>query len=444
MKKTIIILGAGITGLVSAYYLSKKYNVIVLEKENFVGGTAASFKYKNFTLDYGPHKLYTELPGIMEEIKNVCPLIKVKKKNSIYLNGNYYDFPLKISQIMAKMPFVAISAGLDIIAKSLSKKPDDSYENFLINRFGKTLYNLSFKNYAYKIWNSDPKELDLELAKKRVAISNIFQLIKSVLFKDTKKISAEYFYYPDNGMSQLFASLTKKIIKNNGKILLRQKIKEIKIKNNMVEYIRLEKTRIKKPDYIISTIPLDSLSEILCPKITISSKIKYQGLNIIYFILNKPKALNDCWIFFPEKKLIFQRVSEQKAFSPNTCPKDKTVIMVETTKKLTKKTINEIISQLEDINVLKKSEIEEFFVKSIKKAYPIYKKGFLKDLNMLIDKAESIDNLYLLGRQGLFNYNNMDQCWDMALKITKQIEENKTKKDWQKTKKYFNNYRIVD
>ena len=79
-NKLVVIIGAGITGLVAGYYLSENYRVIVLEKENFLGGTATNFEYKGFNLDYGPHKLYTELPEIMEEIGKVVPLIKIKKK----------------------------------------------------------------------------------------------------------------------------------------------------------------------------------------------------------------------------------------------------------------------------------------------------------------------------------------------------------------------------
>ena len=142
--KTVVILGAGITGLVAGYYLSKSYNVIILEKKKFIGGSALGFRYKDFILDSGPHKLYTELPGIMGEIAKICQLIKVKKKNSIYLKGKYYDFPLKFSQISLRIPITAIKSGFDILLKSFSKKPGDSYENFLINRFGYTLYELSF------------------------------------------------------------------------------------------------------------------------------------------------------------------------------------------------------------------------------------------------------------------------------------------------------------
>ena len=438
-KKSIVILGAGITGLSAAYYLSKDYKVTVIEKESFLGGSAASFDYNGFVLDYGPHKIYTELPGILEEIQNVVPLMKVEKRNSIYLKGNYYDFPLKISQIATKMPFTALKAGFDIMLKPFTKRKDDSYENFLINRFGKTLYNLSFRDYALKVWGSNPQELDRELAKRRVAVSGIFALIKSVLFKDNKKISAEYFYYPEHGIKQLIDSIESRIKKNKGKIIRRTSVSEINLKNNQVKSIKFGKQRIK-PDYVISTIPLDNLAKLVSRE----CRISYQKLNILYFILKKQRALKDCWIFFPEKRFIFQRVSEQKAFSTYTSPKDKTTVMVETTQDVNDGLIKAIIKQLEAAKILKVDEIEEYFVKSIDKAYPIYRKGFMKELFPCIQFIEGIDNFYLLGRQGLFNYNNMDQCWDMAMKVSDQIMQGKSKEDWQKTKQYFDSYRIVD
>jgi len=450
-KKKIVILGAGITGLVTAYYFSldNNFEVTLIEKNEYVGGTAMTFKYKDFILDYGPHKIYTILPGIIEEIKKITPLLKIKKKNSIYLKNNFFDFPLKISQIMKKMPITALSSIIDIFTKSFKKLPDDSYENFLINRFGKTLYELSFKDYAKKVWNTYPKELDKELAIRRVSISSIFELIKGTLFKDTKKISAEYFYYPPKGIMQLLDSLVKKIKKNKGKILTQKEISEIKIKSGKIDYIKIGKKKIK-PDYLISTIYLDDLLNLIkdskkTKDISITAKnLHYQKLSILYLILNKARALKDCWIFFPEKDHLFHRISEQKAFSQQTSPDDKTALMIETTKELNTENIKKIIKQLESIGILKEKEIQEYFIKTLNRVYPIYKKDFLKNLYPVVNYVESVKNLYTIGRPGLFNYNNMDQCWDMAMKMVNQIKQEKTKQEWQKIKKYFNNYKIVD
>ena len=60
MKK-VVVLGAGISGLSVGLELQKKFNVEIIEKNNYVGGLCASFRYKDSILDYGPHKLYSQL-----------------------------------------------------------------------------------------------------------------------------------------------------------------------------------------------------------------------------------------------------------------------------------------------------------------------------------------------------------------------------------------------
>lgn len=450
-KKKIIILGAGITGLVTAYYFSldKDFEVTLIEKNKYVGGTSIAFDHKGFILDYGPHKLYTELPGIMEEISRVTPILKVKKKNSIYLKDNFHDFPLKFSQIIQKMPLTAFNVGVDIIKKSMKQLPNDSYENYLINSFGGTLYDLSFKDYAKKVWGNDPRDLDKELAISRVAVGSIFKLIKGMIFKDTKKISVDYFYYPPKGIKQLLDNLVNEIKKNNGKIISGREISSISISSNKVKSIKLG-NKIVSADYLISTIYLDVLLNYIKGKkvplevLSSSRELSYQQSNVIYFILNKKRILKDCWVFFPEGKFLFHRISEQNAFSKYTSPPDKTCLMVETTKETSKRNIQIIIDQLEKIGIFKENEIIESFSKNNNRVYPIYKKGFSSPLSKVIDYIEGIENFYTHGRNGLFKYNSIDQCWDMSIKLFNQIKNNKSKTDWKNTKKSFDKYRIVD
>ncbi len=437
-KKTIAILGAGITGLATAYYLSKNYKVIVLEKSNDIGGMSYSFEHKGFTLDYGPHKIYTQLPGILDEIKKVIPLRRIKKKNKIYLKGNYFNFPLSIKEIALKMPFTAFSGVMDIIKNKLGKKSG----SYLENRFGSTLYNLVFKNYAEKIWDA-PEKLDVELAKRRVSMSSFFDLVKSILFKDSKKISADYFYYPNNGMKQLIDALREKIEKDDGKILTNADIKEMLSDEHGIKEIRIKNETIK-PDFVISTIPLSDLACLLNQENDSVKSLCYRDVNMIYFLINKKKILKDNWIFFPEKEFLFHRISEQKSFSPDTAPESKSVLIAETTKQASKENLDKIKRQLIKLGIFRESEIEEIFVKTLIKAYPLYYKGFKEELNKTISGLEKFDNLLTIGRHGLFNYNNMDHCWDMAKKTAEYIEKGSDKKEWKNIMKVFDNYKIVD
>jgi len=126
MKK-IAIIGAGITGLFIADILSKKgRQVTVIEKTAKVGGMSGSFRYKDYILDYGPHKFYTQLPGINEEFKRIVGeenYLTIKKKNSIRLMGKYYDFPIKMGQLLTGInPAVAFKIGIDFMGSFLGKK----------------------------------------------------------------------------------------------------------------------------------------------------------------------------------------------------------------------------------------------------------------------------------------------------------------------------------
>ena len=457
-KKLVVVIGAGIAGLATAHYFpqNKDYEVLVVEKESYIGGLAHGFDHvtkngEEFHFDFGPHKIYTEIPGIVDEMSKVTSLIKVRKFNSIFLKGSFYDFPLKLSQIATRMPLTALRAGIDILLKPFTKLPDDSYENFLINRFGKTLYNLSFRDYSEKVWNTPANSLDKELAIRRVAVSNIFQLIKGVLLKNHKEFSAEFFHYPPEGLFQLSEGLAKSIESNGGKILRNTTVSSITIKDKKITSLMIGKKNYK-PSVVISTIFPDYLLNIINDSSrdkfvdSVVEKLRYQPVSILYIILKKERALKDCWIFFPEKKYLFQRVSEQKAFSPRTCPEGMTGLMVETTKQPSKENINLMIKQLEGLGILKRDEVVEYFTKTGPRVYPVYYQGFLKHLNTVLDYIDGISGLYTIGRPGRYNYNNTDHSWDMALQTYNHIINCGVDKgkNWELLKSRFDKYRIVD
>lgn len=84
-KKTIAVIGAGISGLTAAYVLSKNgFNTILVEKNSYVGGLAATFAYKNYLLDYGPHNFHTHNPKVLDFVKEELsvPLIKMSFRTS--------------------------------------------------------------------------------------------------------------------------------------------------------------------------------------------------------------------------------------------------------------------------------------------------------------------------------------------------------------------------
>lgn len=66
-RAPVFVLGAGPAGLACAYTLSKLgLPVVVVERDDQVGGLARSIVHKGFILDYGPHRFFTKLAPVLD------------------------------------------------------------------------------------------------------------------------------------------------------------------------------------------------------------------------------------------------------------------------------------------------------------------------------------------------------------------------------------------
>ncbi len=469
-QKNVVILGGGISGLGIGSKLSKNFDINIIEKNSFYGGLCSSFRYKDCILDLGPHKLYSQLHGIMDEFKNILKgeCLTIKKKNSLRIMGKFFKFPINPMQIVKNIDIKLLSKGLkcafsytySLIKSPFSSLKNTTYESYFINGFGKQGYNLLFKDLAWKVWGN-PKELTEELGRKRVPTPSIGNLIKSTLSKSKEKqVSAEYFYYPKKGIGVVCDTLLKDTRKNKGKIALRSIPTSINLKKNKVKsltYLQKGKKKNKKADFLISTIPLIDLVKLLNPKppkeiLNAAESLKYRALILVYLVINKPDIMEDVWAFFLDKEVMFNRVSEQKKFSKFTVPKDKSILMVDLTaekgdniwKRPDKELINKVVNDLKKVKILEDEKIANSFVKRVEKAYPVLSVDYKKHVNKILDYVDQIPNLFTIGRHGMFNYNNMDHCIDMANVVTEHITLGKTKSDWKQKRKYFDSYRIVD
>ena len=69
MKSDVVIIGGGMSGLTTGALLAKQgKRVVVLEKGNQPGGRAYTYEDKGFTLNYGPHAMYTPGTGPLADV----------------------------------------------------------------------------------------------------------------------------------------------------------------------------------------------------------------------------------------------------------------------------------------------------------------------------------------------------------------------------------------
>ncbi|OIO26076.1 hypothetical protein AUJ14_02940 [Candidatus Micrarchaeota archaeon CG1_02_55_22] len=469
MTKKIVVLGGGVTGLSTAWKLSEHgADVLVLEKKGIVGGVSGTFSHGEYRLDYGPHKIYTQIPGVLDEYKTLlgADLNAIPKNQTIRVQGKYYNFPVKIQQLLLGMnPLTAVKCGASYAAaiarKAIAPLPNDSYENYLRNRFGDVVYSMLFEQYAWKVWG-DPKKLSADLARKRISVPSLFELVKRVALGDQgeKELSASTFFYPERGFQEVSDKMVERITNNGGRVVTGATPTAIRHDGKAiiaVEYEAAGKKQSVEASHVISTIPIGELPPLFSPSapadvVAAGKALKWRSIILVFMVVDKPRIMNENWIFFPEADYAFNRVSEQKGFNDKMVPADKTVVCAEVTcdyldekwRASDAEMFERVIPGLEKSGLFKRENVKEYFTVKLKDPYPVYDIGYEANLTKVIGYLDSIKGALTIGRMGLFNYNNTDHCIDMGRKAADYILSGKTLDAWQAERKKFDGYLIVD
>ncbi|MFH1369612.1 MAG: FAD-dependent oxidoreductase [Elusimicrobiota bacterium] len=466
-KGNIYIFGAGITGLSAGKALAEKgYKVIIFEKNGFVGGMSATFNWNDYLLDLGPHKIFSIMPGAMREAKILLgeELLTVKKSSRIRLQETFLNYPVGIKDIILGLkPLTAVKFVFDyafiILKNIISKGVDNTYKDWVINRFGRTIYSAIFGPYAAKIW-ADPETLHKELAETRIVVPNLYKMFTQMVLGIKDKnvtLHASEFYYAKHGSSVLCESLAKRITGNGGEIRLNEGIKRVNLSGGSVTSFTStlgKEYPVGKDNAVISTMPLSDLAK-NTPAIPQNVRdaivlLKTNNLILEYLIINKPGISGDNWLFFPEKEYVFNRVFEQKNFSSYMVPQATTALCAEITcaedNPLWKTSENEIflkvVNDLKKCGLIKAEDVLKHFDKRLTGTYPIYDLNYKENKSVVFGFLDSIDNFYSIGRTGGFDYTGMLDCLDIGYKTADFIE--KKRKNRKSLRDCFTGYIVVD
>ncbi|MCK4267814.1 MAG: FAD-dependent oxidoreductase, partial [Actinomycetia bacterium] len=312
-SKKVIVLGGGLTGLAAAWKLAKSgTNVTVVEIRDSVGGLASTFSWRGFELDIGPHTLYSQSEDIRNFVISILgrELDRHWKKAGLWFRGRWIEFPLSIRDAFINFSWLFSEhirhprSMLDY----LRRRPEVTYRDYVLNRFGFYLYEELFRPQATKLWGP-PEELSVELGHVRMPFPNIYSAAFGTIWKKLGRVSsAEKFFYPKKGIGELSDRLAHDIVAFGGKLELGRAPHEINLSNNRVT-ISLRDEKLKA-DVLISTIAPDSFFRILQPEappeiVAAAERLKFRSLIMCYLAISRPKVTTDHWINFPEAKYSF-------------------------------------------------------------------------------------------------------------------------------------------
>lgn len=287
--------------------------------------------------------------------------------------------------------------------------------------------------------------------------------------KNTETSLIGQFLYPKFGPGQLWETVAEKVRKMGGEINMNMKVVGV---NRTADGLRVESVAVEGVsadgvaarrtvpcDYFLSTMPVKELVAAMDNERTpvpadvrrVADGLVYRdfitvGLLLDKLLIKNPakpgtpesklKFVADNWIYVQESDVKLGRIQIFNNWSPYLVADPEKVWIGleyfategdEMWRMPDGEFIKFAIAELDKIDVARPEDVRDSVVFHIKKAYPAYF-GTYGEFDKIREYVDPIDNLFLMGRNGMHKYNNMDHSMLAAMEVVKCIRENSADK----------------
>jgi protoporphyrinogen oxidase len=387
-------------------------------------------------------------------------LIRNRLSRIFYLR-KFFNYPISLSgETIKNLGLVRImKIGISYIRANLFPiKKEKSLEDFFINRFGKELYLTFFKDYTEKVWGVPCNEIKPEWGAQRIKGLSITKAIahalkKSVSKKDNTDVAQkdvetsliEHFMYPKLGPGQMWETVADMVKAKGAEIHMEHQLHSFEFNGDNVSAVKIKNLQTgeisrHEADFFFSTMPVKDLINSFEREVPdnikeISNGLVYRDFMTVGLLLNKLKIKNetniptknnvvpDNWIYIQEADVKVGRLQIFNNWSPYLVQDpDKVWIGMEyfvyegdelwNMKDEDMKQFG--IDELAKIDIINKEDVLDSVVIRMPKTYPAYF-GSYDDFPKVIDYVSKIENLFLIGRNGMHRYNNQDHSMLTAM-----------------------------
>jgi protoporphyrinogen oxidase len=437
----VVVIGAGPAGLTSAYLLSKAgVRVTVLEGDDTVGGISRTAQYKGYRFDIGGHRFFTKIAPVEQMWHEILgkEFISVPRLSRIFYNGRFFDYPLKAGNALRSLgPANAALILLSYLRWQYRPYPvEETFEQWVTNRFGKRLYEIFFRTYTEKVWGIPCTEIRAEWAAQRIqglslarAILNAASINKR---STTIKTLINEFQYPRLGPGQMWELCRDRIVEMGNDVLLQHRVSAIETTDGRVTAVRArtpDGERRFTGQHFISTTALRSLVSAFTPVApdavrTAAAGLKYRDFVVVALILDKDKLFPDNWIYIHTPGVQVGRIQNFNNWSAAMVPEPgRTCLGMEyfcfkgdgLWNKPDDALVEQASRELERLGLARARDVVDGAVIRMPKAYPIYDSSYRQHLETVRSFIDPIPNLHTVGRNGMHKYNNQDHSMLTAM-----------------------------
>jgi protoporphyrinogen oxidase len=391
------------------------------------------------------------------------------RRSRIYYQRKFFDYPIRLSlDTIRKLGLVRVGKiGLSYARSMLFPIRDEtSLEDFFINRFGRELYRTFFESYTEKVWGRPCREISAQWGAQRIKGLSISKALwhalkrpftpRSVGQKGTETSLIEQFLYPKYGPGQMWEHVAREVEQAGGQVLTQMEVRRVELAGNRVTAVeavdrRTGRAQVFSADYFFSTMPVQQLVRSLSegppdPVRRINEGLVYRDFITVGLLLDElkvsepsavgPSLIRDNWIYVQEPDVRVGRMQIFNNWSPYLVADRSKVwtgleyfanehddLWVRPDRDLVALATEEMAK----IGIIDPRAVLDGTVIRMPKAYPAYF-GSYDRFDELREWVDRFDNLYLIGRNGMHRYNNMDHSMLTAMVAVENVLEGRVDK----------------
>lgn len=490
MNNIAVVAGAGPAGLTAALELLRRTQIVpvVFEADVQVGGISKTVNYRGNRMDLGGHRFFSKSDWVMRWWQEILPIahdprdadsalrisyqreshefvpfggavpdtdsvMLIRRRLSRILHRRrFFDYPLRLNANTLRNMGVSelLRVGSSYAQTRFSRRrPENSLEDFLVNRFGDRLYRTFFKDYTEKVWGVPCTEISAAWGAQRIkglsvtkalahALAGPFRSSTDTAQRFTETSLIERFLYPKLGPGQMWEAVAREVVARGGEVHLQHRVIGIEKSGTTITAVTVRDeisgaARRIGCGCMISTLPVQDLAAMLSPEdervARVTRRLPYRDFITVGLLLRKmsvpgqnPRNASangmppDNWIYVQEPDVKLGRLQIFNNWSPALVADPATIWLGleyfcsendELWSMRNGRLIDFAAAELCKLNLIESGDVLDGTVYRVSKAYPAYF-GEYRHFDLVRDYLDVFRNLYSIGRNGMHRYNNQD------------------------------------
>jgi protoporphyrinogen oxidase len=324
----ILIIGAGPTGLGAAYRLKElgHKNWAIFERNEYVGGLAASFvDPQGFTWDIGCHVLHSHYSYCDALVERVLAgeYCEHQREAWIRLKSRWIPYPFQnnIRHLPPEDVHACLVGLAQVYYNHTEPQTAPNFAEWALRVFGKGITELFMLPYNFKVWAVPPTMLGKQWIADRVSVVDFERVLRNVVLQvdNVGWGPNNTFKFPRRGgTGQIYKGIQKYM---GAHLELNKELTEVDLKKRVASF---SDGATHTYDHLISTIPLNQLVSIAYPVpryvVDASQNLMHNSVYVVGIGIKRECPSTKCWMYFPEDKAPFYRVTYFSNYSPHNCP----------------------------------------------------------------------------------------------------------------------------